>query len=249
MKLKTVDNFEIYTDASFDDNSKLATYAVVVTKEEKILEVFSKRCKLDVQKSTEVEIFGIYQAISLILTKYLNQNKYQKFLIKTDCQAARDFFVNNQTEVKAFEYNPEIAVMMSAVYQKLTKKLARKDCSFKIKWISEKDNRLAHQYTYQTFQTVKRNMQLVEENKAENEIIVMEKKQLMKVMNELSKNQRKILSYLMEIKKENGMMEFDRQKIATTLDLSVHTVSRAVSVFQKMNILGMKHEERYEMLI
>ena len=245
MKLKTVDNFEIYTDASFDDNSKLATYAVIVTKEEKILEVFSKRCKLDVQKSTEVEIFGIYQAISLILTKYLNQNKYQKFLIKTDCQAARDFFVNHQTELKAFEYNPEIAVMMLAVYQKLTKKLARKDCSFKIKWISEKDNRLAHQYTYQTFQTVKRNMQLLEEN----EIIVMEKRQLMKVMNELSKNQRKILSYLMEMKKENGMMKFDRQKIATTLDLSVPTVARTVSVFQKMNIIGMKYEERYEMLI
>ena len=46
-------------------------------------------------------------------------------------------------------------------------------------------------------------MKLLEENKAENEIIVMEKKQLMKVMNELSKNQRKILSYLMEMKKEN----------------------------------------------
>ena len=36
MKLKTLNNFEIYKDASFDDNSKLATYAVVVTKEEKI---------------------------------------------------------------------------------------------------------------------------------------------------------------------------------------------------------------------
>lgn len=92
-------------------------------------------------------------------------------------------------------------------------------------------------------------MKLLEENKAENEIIVMEKKQLMKVMNELSKNQRKILSYLMEMKKENGMMKFDRQKIATNLDLSVHTVSRAVSVFQKLNIIGMKHEERYEILI
>ena len=249
MKLKTVNSFEIYTDASFDDNSKLATYAVVITREGKVLEVFSKRCKLEVQKSTEVEIFGIYQAISLILTKYLNQNKYQKFSIKTDCQAARDFFINNNTEVKAFEYNPEIAVMMLAAYQKLTKKLTRKECSLKIKWISEKDNKLAHQYTYQTFQIIKRNMQIAKENKVKNEVVVIEKEQLMKVVNELSKNQRKILSYLMEIKKKNRMMEFDRQKITTTLDLSIHTVSRAVTVFQKLNIIEMKHEERYEMLI
>lgn len=57
MKLKTVEDYEIYTDASFEDRSKLATYSVVVTKAGKILEVFSKRCKLEAQKSTEVENF------------------------------------------------------------------------------------------------------------------------------------------------------------------------------------------------
>ena len=170
--------------------------------------------------------------------KYLN--KYQKFSIKTDCKAAMDFFVNNSTEVKAFEYNPEITIMMLDVYQKLTKKLTQKNCSFEIKWISEKDNKLAHQYTYQTFQTVKRNMQTA---KGKNEIIVMEKNQLMKVMNELSANQRKILCYLMETKKENGMMEFDRQKIASQLNLSIYTVVREVAIFQKLNIIGMKHKE------
>lgn len=249
MKLKTIENYEIYTDASFEDVSKLATYSVVITSEGKILEVFSKRCKLDAQKSTEVEIFGIYQAMSLILMKYLNQNKYQTFLIKTDCRAARDFFVNHTTEVKAFEYRPEIAVMMMAVYQKLAKKLARASCSFKIKWISEKDNQLAHKYTYQTFQMVKRNMQLAKENTEKNEIVVIEKRHLVNIMNELSKNQRKILCYLMEMPKENGMLEFDREKIATKLNLSIRTVTRAVAVFRRLNIIGVKHKESYEMLI
>lgn len=249
MKLKIVQNYEIYTDASFEDVNKLATYSVVITSEGKTLEVFSKRCKLDVQKSTEVEIFGIYQAVSLILMKYLNQNKNQAFLIKTDCQAARDFFINHNTELKVFEYKPEIAVMMMSVYQKLTKKLSRKNCSFKIKWISEKDNQLAHKYTYQTFQMVKRNMQMAKENSEKDEIVVIEKRQLMNIMNELSKNQRKILSCLMEMPKENGMLEFDRQRIATELDLSIRTVTRAVAVFRKLNIIGVKYKESYEMLI
>lgn len=249
MKLKEAKCYEIYTDASFDENSKLATYAVVVTKEEKILEVFAKRCKLKVEKSTECEIFAIYQAINIILTKYVNEYKYQKFLIKTDCQSARDFFVCKEMEIKAFEYNPEIAVMMTKVYEKLSRKMSRKMCSFKIRWISEKQNKIAHQYTHTAFQKVRKNMTQANKSGVKDEIVVLEKQQLLNMINKLSSNQRKVLSYLMESQAHNGMLQLNKEQIAKSLNLSIHTMTRAISMLKKLHIIEVNAEKTCEMLI
>lgn len=157
--------------------------------------------------------------------------------------------MNHNIEIKVFEYNPEIAIMMMAVYQKLSKKLSRINCSFKIKWISEKDNQLAHKYTYQTFQIVRRNIETAKKNGEQNEIVVIEKKHLLKIMNELSKNQRRVLCYLMEIPKENGILKVEKQKIARNLDLSINTITRVMAVLRKLNIVGIKYKESYEILI
>lgn len=249
MQLKETKSCEIYTDASFDDNTKLATYSIVITSQEKVLEVFSKRCKLNVEKSTECEIFAIYQAMSLILAKYLVKNKYQEFLIKTDCQSARNFFVCKDVQVKVFEYNPDISVMMLNVYKKLCKKLSGKNRNFEIKWISEKENKLAHQYTYSTFQKVKKDMKQLNKNSIKDEIVVLEKKHLLKIINELSANQRKVLCYFIERKTNNGMIKFNEEDVAENLNLSKNTATRAITVLKNLNIIGISVEKKCEILI
>lgn len=83
--------YEIYTDAIFDDETKLGTYAIVIIQGNNIVKVIAKKCKIRLEKSTECEKFAIFQAINVILSNLLNNNKIQKFWIRTDCLSARDF--------------------------------------------------------------------------------------------------------------------------------------------------------------
>lgn len=53
-------SYEIYTDASFDDETKVGTYAIVIIQGNNILKVISKKCRIKIEKSTECEIFAIF---------------------------------------------------------------------------------------------------------------------------------------------------------------------------------------------
>jgi len=161
--------YEIYTDASFDAETKLGTYAIVIIQENNIVKVIAKKCTIQLNKSTECEIFAIFQAINIILSNLLNQSKIQKFRIRTDCSSARDFFTVENNKTKNFKQNSAIVELMKSMYKKVCQKLSRKGCSFKLRWIPRESNKAAHKYAYAALQKIKN-------NNIKNQILLKEKK-------------------------------------------------------------------------
>lgn len=72
------EKYEIYTDASFEDNAKIGTYSVVVKKEEKIVKTVSRKCRIKLKNATECEIYGVYQALKII-EKLIKKKKTRIF--------------------------------------------------------------------------------------------------------------------------------------------------------------------------
>ena len=97
--------YEIFTDASFDDVAKVGTYAIVIMQDKKILKTIAKKCNVQLENSTECEVFAIFQAINLIQGSLLKKNITQKFWLRTDCVVARDFFIEDENKIKVFENN------------------------------------------------------------------------------------------------------------------------------------------------
>lgn len=50
--------------------------------ENKVLKRTAKRCRIQMKSATECEIFAVYQAISIILNKYVKNGRKQKFKLK-----------------------------------------------------------------------------------------------------------------------------------------------------------------------
>ncbi len=67
--------YNIYTDASFDSNNNVATYSIIVMAENKILKSYSKKSRIEIKNSTEIELFAVYQAMNLILSCYIDKSK------------------------------------------------------------------------------------------------------------------------------------------------------------------------------
>lgn len=66
--------YVIYTDASFDDFTKIGTYSIIIMKDNKIKKRIAKRCRIQLNNATESEIFAIYHAITIILNCYIKDN-------------------------------------------------------------------------------------------------------------------------------------------------------------------------------
>ena len=164
------ENIIVYTDASFDEKNKIGTYGIIVTKDNNMIKTITKKCRIQMSNSVECEIFAIYQAINIILSSYINKNKIQKFRIRTDCEAARDFFMEKYDNKKLFQNNFEIKNDMKNKYRKICIKLSKYNSSFKIKWVARKDNKIAHKYAYATLKKIKN----APKNMA-NEIVIIER--------------------------------------------------------------------------
>lgn len=234
--------YNIYTDASFDDSTKLGTYAIVIMQENKTIKVISKKCRIKLENSLECEIFAIYQAINVILSCFLNRNKLQKFCIKTDCDRAREFFINKNNKNKIFTKNIELAMIMKKNYEKVSKKLSRNKCSFKIKWISRKINKVAHKYSYSTFQKLK----VIDDKR---ELLLIDKKSFIEILLKLSKSQYKIIVYLINVSNEEKMIIMTQKEIAEDLNMSLCEINKSFKEFINLSILEKIQNGKYALLI
>ena len=232
--------YNIYTDASFDDITKLGTYAIVIMQENKIIKVISKKCRIKLENSLECEVYAIYQAINVILSCFLDKNKLQKFCIKTDCVMAREFFLNKNNKI--FTKNLELSVIMKKNYEKVSKKLSRNKCSFKIKWISRKINKVAHKYSYSTFQKLK----MIDEKR---ELLLIDKKSFIEILLKLSKIQHEIIVYLINVSNEEKMIIKTQKEIAEGLDMSLCEINKNFKEFINLSILEKIKNGKYVLLI
>lgn len=78
--------------SSYECVSKIATYALVIIKKQKIKNIISERIFINLDNSTECEIFAIYQAIIIIKEKLYKNKSGVRFILKTDCTTVKDFF-------------------------------------------------------------------------------------------------------------------------------------------------------------
>lgn len=186
------ENFIIYTDASFDEKSKTGTYGIIVIKDDNKIKTITKKCRIQMNNSTECEIFAIYQAINLILSCYINKGKIQKFRVRTDCEIAREFFIE-KNDKKVFQNNVEIKDEIKNIYRKICIKLSKFSGSFKIKWIPRNTNKIAHNHSYATLKKIKNNS-----NNLANEIILIEKKSFLEILTKITKKESRIIIYLFE---------------------------------------------------
>ena len=77
--------YEIFTDASFDDETKIGTYAIIIVQEKKVIKSIAKKCNIQLESSTECEVFAIFRAINMIEGSLLKKKIAQKFWLRTDC--------------------------------------------------------------------------------------------------------------------------------------------------------------------
>ena len=234
--------YKIYTDASFDDKTKTGTYAIVIIQENNIVKVIAKKCRIKLEKSTECEIFAIYQAINVILSNFFNNNKLQKFWIITDCLTAKEFFTAPKNSTGNFKQNLEIVKLMKEMYKKLCKKLSRQGCSFGLRWIPRESNKQAHKYAYTALQKIKN-------NNVKNQILLIDKKSFIEILKKFNKNQIEIIIYLFNISNEENLIIKTQKEIAQGVNLSVSTTNYIIRELIKLNIIQKVKNGRYHLLI
>ena len=233
------ENFIIYTDASFDDKSKLGTYGIIVTKNNNKIKTITKKCRIQMNNSTECEIFAIYQAINLILSCYINKGKIQKFRVRTDCEVAREFFIE-KNDKKIFQNNLEI----KNIYRKICIKLSKYSSSFKIKWIPRNTNKIAHNHSYATLKKLKNNS-----NNLANEIILIEKKSFLEILTKITKKESRIIIYLFENLNDQKIISITQEELSKYLNLSITTINNLFKKLIALNVVEKVKNGKYAILI
>ncbi|MCI8291894.1 MAG: reverse transcriptase-like protein, partial [Clostridia bacterium] len=211
--------YEIFTDASFDDKAKVGTYAIVIIQEKKVIKAIVKKCNVQLENSTECEVFAIFRAINIIEGSLLKKKVAQKFWLRTDCAVAKDFFIEENSNIKIFEKNEELLNTIKKSYNRIKKRLAKKDCSFKLKWIPRGANKVAHKYSYSAFKKLK-------QTNSKNDIILIDKKSFLEILQKFNSKQCKIIIYLFQISNEDKFILKTQTEIAKSLEISIYYINK-----------------------
>ena len=193
--------------------------------------------------STECEIFAIYQAINLILSCYIKKDKIQKFRVRTDCEVAREFFIE-KNDKKIFQNNDEIKDEIKNIYRKICIKLSKYSSSFKIKWIPRNTNKIAHNHSYATLKKLKNNS-----NNLANEIILIEKKSFLEILTKITKKESRIIIYLFENLNEQKIISITQKELSKYLNLSITTINNLFKKLIALNVVEKVKNGKYAILI
>lgn len=234
--------YEIYTDASFDNETKIGTYAIVIIQEKKVIKSIAKKCNIQLESSAECEIFAIFRAINIIEGSLLKKKTAQKFWLRTDCSVARDFFIEKNHNIKIFERNEELLNTIKKSYNRVKKRLAKKDCSFKLKWIPRGNNKIAHKYSYSAFQKLKK-------ANYKKDIILIDKESFLELLQKFNSRQCKIIIYLFQNSNEDKSILKTQTEIARSLEISISYINKTFQELIKLNILEKVKNGKYSLTI
>jgi len=242
IKVEDKNTYEIFTDASFDNATKVGTYGIVIMQKNKILKTISKKCSIQLQNSLECEVYAIFQAINLIQGFLLKKKTAQKFCLRTDCSCARDFFVEKDKKIKIFKKNLSLLNIIRQAYERIKKALSKNECSFIIKWIPRESNKVAHKQSYSAFKKLKK-------QNNNNELLIIEKKSFLELLQKFNSIQYKILSYLFQNSNEQKLIFKTQREIAKSLDISVYSINKGFKELINLNILGKVKNGEYMLLM
>lgn len=243
--MKKQTKYNLYTDASFDNQNKIATYSIIIMAENKILKSFSKRSRIEIKNSTEIEIFAVYQAMNLILSCYLNKNERQIFCINTDCSQVPMFFTSQNSTMKVFKNDEKIKIDMRKTYNVICTKLSKNGCGFTLKWISRDSNKIAHNCTYNMLKRVRK----IKGFKNSNEDILINKKSFCEILSNFNKNQCSIIIFLFSIINQEGLILITQKEVSETLNMSIAMINRIFNKLIELKILEKIKNGKYMLLI
>lgn len=233
--------YEIYTDASYECVSKMATYALVITKKQKIKNTISERIFINLDNSTECEIFAIYQAIIIIKEKLYKNKSGVRFILKTDCTTVKDFFYENK-KIKLFKNNISLHNKIKETYQKCKEMLLKNGNSLKLNCISRNINNIAHKYSYATFKVLKKNMMY-------EECIWIEKKSFLKLLQEMNSKQIKVIIYLFQISNSENIIFKTQLQIAEDLGMNITFVNKTFKKVVEMKLIEKIKNGKYALIV
>lgn len=240
--MKKESTYVIYTDASFDDFTKIGTYAIIITQENKILKHTAKRCMVQMNNATECEVFAVYQAINIILNKYVKSGKKQKFKLKTDCTAAKDFFLKDKYSKKMFLDNSELTNSMKKTYKTLCKHISNKESSFSLTWIPRKSNKIAHKCSYTAFQRLK-------QYEEKREVVLIDKSSFLEILLNGKREQNEIIKYLFYNSDEQKIILKTQKEMSNALNMSISKINRNLNNLIDLNVLEKVENGKYAILI
>lgn len=234
--------YVIYTDASFDDFTKIGTYSIIIMKDNKIKKRIAKRCRIQLNNATESEIFAIYHAITIILNCYIKDNIKQKFKFRTDCKSAVDFFTSKEITCNMFKNNTELLKTMKSTYKRVYKKLKKAESIISITWIPREANKVAHKCTYNAFQRLKGHSD-------KKEIALINTNALFEILSENQENYCAIIKYLYAVSDEQKVIKKTQEEIAQALDISTTKINCYLKKLVKLDMLRKIKNGKYALLI
>ncbi|HBC85090.1 MAG TPA: hypothetical protein DCZ30_06845 [Clostridiales bacterium] len=240
--LEKESTYIIYTDASFDDFTKVGTYAVIVMQGNSVLKRTAKRCRIQMKSSTECEIFAVYQAINIILNMYVKNGKKQKFKLRTDSIDAKDFFADNNYTSKVFLDNSELSMLMRKTYKTVCKKILKEKGDFSITWIPREANKMAHKWSYIVFQRIRGDNE-------KKEILLIDKESFFKLLSNKNKRQNEIIKYLFCNSDEHKLIIKTQKEMADTLNMPISVINKNLKELIELDVLEKVQNGKYVILI
>lgn len=234
--------YTIYTDSSFDEFTKLGTYAIIVMQNNTIINRVARKCRIKVENSTECEIFAIYQAINMILSNYLKIKEIRRFRIKTDSMSAVDFLLSKTNNLKLFKNEKEISCIIRKTYDKACKKIKNKGGNLSLIWVSRKANKVAHKWTYITFKRLKGYNE-------KKEVLLINKETFFKLLQKENKNRYEIIRFLYEISNEKNIIEKTQKEISETINIPISIINKELRELIELNMIQRVGNGKYELLI
>ena len=127
-------------------------------------------------------------------------------------------------------------------YDRIKKRLAKKDCSFKLKWIPRGANKIAHKYSYSAFQKLK-------QTSYKKDIILIEKESFLELLQKFNSRQCKVIIYLFKICNEDKFILKTQMDIARSLEISISYINKIFQELIKLNVLTKIKNGKYSLII
>ncbi len=234
--------YVIYTDASFDDFTKIGTYAVIIMQGNKVLKRTAKRCRIQMKSATECEVFAIYQALNIILNRYVKKERRQKFKLRTDSMDAKEFFLKQKHNQKIFLDNLELSNIMKKTYHTLCKKISKKEGSFSLTWIPREANKMAHKWSYIAFERLRGYNE-------KKEVLLIDKSSFFEILLNGKREQNEIIKYLFYNSDEHKVILKTQKEISNALNMPISKINRNLNNLIELDILEKVKNGKYVILI
>jgi hypothetical protein len=175
--------------------------------------------------------------MNIIESNLIKQIKHQKFMIKTDCEGAKQIL--EKPSNKVFKQNIELYNQIKETYQRILIKAQADNKDFLLQWIPRDKNKKAHKCAYNAL----KNFKLQGSN-----ILITEGKKLLKVLKKFNTKQCKVLIYLYLMANENKEIYKTQAEVSNSLEIAPSSICKIYKELISLKILKKVSNGKYLLL-